>query len=105
LIDALNIGNPELRQQRLDLFYEEAEARIQAIHEEMHGAGWETAKAAVSVIGAVPGVSPIVGLVGALWNAGTGGSRQIPQDFAYAAYARSELLGRTKQEASERTPS
>lgn len=91
LIDALNVSDPELRQRRLDLFFDEAEVRIQEIQEDMRGAGWETAKAGVSVIGAVPGVSPIVGLVGALWNAGTGEPRQIPQDFAYAAHARSEL--------------
>jgi hypothetical protein len=103
LIEALNISDPDLRQRHLDLFFDEAEERIQEIQAEMHGSGWETAKAGVAVIGAIPGVSPIVGLVGALWNAGTGEPRQIPQDFAYAAHARSELLGETRQEASERT--
>jgi hypothetical protein len=48
LIGALNSSNPELRQQRLDLFFEEAEEGIQAIQAEMRGAGWETAREWVS---------------------------------------------------------
>jgi hypothetical protein len=91
LIGALNTSNAELRQRHLELFFDEAEDRIQAIQAEMRGAGWETAKASVSVIGAIPGMSPIVGLVGALWNASIGEPGHVPQDFAYAAHARSEL--------------
>jgi hypothetical protein len=93
LIDASNIGDRELRQRHLEIFFDEARERVEGIQEAMRGTGWETVKAGVSVIAALPGVSPLVGLCGALWNAITGGPRQIQHDFAYAAYAQSELPG------------
>jgi hypothetical protein len=90
LIDASSVPDPGLRQRRLEIFFDEADVRIGEIQEDMRGAGWETARACFSVIAAVPGVSPILGLLGALWNAGADPT-QGPQDFAYAAYAQSEL--------------
>jgi len=92
LVDEANILDPMLRDRHLDLFFDEARARMEEIQEAMRGAGWEAAKATLEIIGAIPGVSSIVGLVGAVWDAVFGGSSRPPsRDFAYAAHARAEL--------------
>ncbi len=91
LIDALDISEPALRRRHLELFFDEAQEHTGEIQEEMRSAGWETAKAGLSVIAAVPGVSALVGLAGALWNAISPAPQPVPRDFAYAAYAGSEL--------------
>lgn len=92
LVDAASISDAVLRERRLQIFFDEAEASVQEIQEAMRGAGWATAKTSLSVLAAIPGVSPLLGLAGALWDALTGGSpRQMPRDFAYAAHARSNL--------------
>ena len=89
LVDAASIPNAVLRQQRLQIYLDEAEKRIQEIQEAMRGAGWETARTGLSVLAAIPGVSPLLGLARALWNAITEQTQvQMPRDFAYAAYAR-----------------
>ncbi len=93
LIDASNINDHALRQRHLEIFFEEAQERVKGIQEAMRGAGWETVRAGFSVVAALPGVSPLIGLCGALWNALTGGPQQIQCDFAYAAHAQSEFQG------------
>lgn len=96
LVEAANIIDPALRQQHLDIFVDEAETRIREIEEAMSAAGWETAKAGYAVLAAVPGVSPLFGLAGAVWNAVAGGHRHVSRDFAYAAHARHLLEPRTR---------
>jgi hypothetical protein len=52
----------------------------------MRNAGWETAKSGLSVIVAIPGVSPLLGLVGTVLGAVTGGHQpQTSRKFAYPA--------------------
>jgi len=92
LIDASTISDALLRERRLEIFLEEAEVKIRELQEEMRGAGWKTARTGLSVITAIPGMSPLLGLAGAIWDAVAGGGRrQLSLDFAYAAHARSEL--------------
>ncbi len=92
LIEAASISHPTLRERRLEIFFEEAEAGVQQIQEAMRGAGWKTGRTSLSVLAAIPGVTPLLGLAGALWDAVSGGSpRQMPREFAYAAHARSQL--------------
>ena len=89
LVDAASIPDAALRKRRLQIYLDEAEERVAEIQEAMKSAGWETARTGFSVLAAVPGASPILGLAGALWNAITGQAQmQMPRDFAYAAYAR-----------------
>ena len=95
LVAAANIADPALRQRHLDVFFDEAKERILEIQESMDSAGWETARSGLSVIVAIPGVSPTLGLVGAVLEAVTGRTQQrISPDFAYAAHAGIEVTGR-----------
>jgi len=92
LIAAASIADPALRRRHLDLFVDEAEERIGEIETAMRSAGWSTARAGLSVVAAIPGVSPLLGLAGAVWDAVTrGGPRRASVDFAYAAHVRAEL--------------
>lgn len=92
IVDAASVQDPALRARRLDLFFNEAGASMEGIQEAMRGAGWETARTTLEVIGAIPGVSPVVGLARAIWGAISGGNpRPTSLDFAYAAYVRAEL--------------
>jgi hypothetical protein len=95
LVEAASIPEPVLRDRHLELFFDEASARMEEIQEAMRGAGWKTARTGLSVIAAIPGVK-ILGLVGALWDVLAGkGSRNISRDFAYAAHARGAFGHRT----------
>jgi hypothetical protein len=85
------LGDDLLRQRQLELFFEEADARVEGIQAAMHDAGWETGRASFSVLAAIPGCPQLFGLAAAVWAAFAGGQRQVPQDLAYAAYARAEL--------------
>jgi hypothetical protein len=92
LVEATAIADGPKRQHHLGIFFEEAADLTEQIEAAMHGAGWQIIKGSLSVIAAIPGVSPTFGLAAALWDALSGGQRQAPsQDFAYAAYARMEL--------------
>jgi hypothetical protein len=91
IVDAANVQDPALRARRLDLFFDEARANMEGIQEAMRGAGWETVKTTLDVIGAIPGVSPVVGLARAIWGAISGGNPRPPLDFAYAAHVGTEL--------------
>lgn len=94
LVDTAAIADPALRERRVEIFFDEARDRIEEIQEAMQGAGWRPAKVGLSVIAAIPGVSPLFGLAAALWDAVTGGNRRdVSRDFAYAAHARAELAG------------
>ncbi len=101
LVDAASISDPVLRDRHLEIFFDETRTRMEEIQEAMRGAGWETARTGLSVIAAIPGVSSILGLVGALWDAISGGGRRdISRDFAYAAHARIELAGTLEEKTN-----
>jgi len=92
LVTAAVIADDALRQRQLDIFFEESAARIEEIQAAMGDARWDTTKASLSVLAAIPGVPQVFGLAAALWAALSGSQRPVPsQDFAYAAYARAEL--------------
>jgi len=94
LVTAAAIENVTLRDRHLELFIDEAKARIEEIRSSMRGAGWRTAERGLSVIAAIPGASPLLGLAGAIWGAVSGGNQpQVARDFAYAAHAGAELAG------------
>ncbi len=88
LIVAASISDKTLRQRNLDIFFEEAAESIKDIQASMHDAGWETIRGMVSVVAAIPGVSQLFGLTGAIWDAFSGKKHHtLSQDFAYAAFA------------------
>jgi len=90
-----DIEEPALRKRRLDLFYEEAEEKIEEIRERMKEGGFgELALGKFcAILAAMPDTSPIFGLANALYNAFGGSSPQAqPSYFAYAAYAQAELF-------------
>jgi hypothetical protein len=92
LVQAADVADGPRRQYLLEIFLEEARGRIEQIQAAMHGAGWQTVRASLSVLATVPGAPQVFGLVAALWDALSRGQHQTPsQDFAYAAYARAEL--------------
>lgn len=92
LVAAANVADPGLRQRHLDIFFEEARESIQEIQDDMRSAGWETARNGLSVLVAIPGISPMLGLVGAIFEAVTGNNQQhVSRDFAYAAHAAVEV--------------
>ena len=62
-MEAASIPEPVLRDRHLELFFDEASARMEEIQEAMRGAGWKTARTGLSVMAAIPGVK-ILGLVG-----------------------------------------
>lgn len=88
IIDIASINDSQLQKKRLDLFYEEAENNIIEIQDAMSNAGWRVARGTISVLSAIFGTTPLVGLVGAIWNALSPEQKQKDAgDFAYAAYA------------------
>lgn len=90
LIAAAALSDPALRSRQLGLFQQEAEDEILRIQSLTAGRGWQMARAAVSVVGAVPGVSQLFGLAAAVWEAVGGREGASPsREFAYAACARS----------------
>jgi hypothetical protein len=92
LIAAVSIADPLLRRRHLELFVDEAETRITEIEKAMTEAGWQTVRAGLSVVTALPGVSQLLGLAGAVLDAFAGGSmRRASVDFAYAAHVHAEL--------------
>ena len=92
LVTAAGIVDPALRQRHLSIFFDEAEVRIEEIQGSMRSAGWETARAAFSVVAAIPGVSPALGLLAAIADAFTGKAESRGHgDFAYAAQAYAEF--------------
>ena len=92
VVQAASIQHPELRRRQLEIFVDEAEEQIQEIQSWMHSAGWRVARGGLSVIAAIPGATWMFGLLGAVWEAITGGNRPLPsRDFAYAAYVEEEL--------------
>ena len=93
IIQAAGIPNPALRDRHLAVFVDEVEARIAEIQATMQGVGWRTARASLSVLAAIPGVTPLVGLASTIWKALSDLDRRVEAtDFAYAAYARTELI-------------
>src|SRR5436309_15843452 len=58
---------------RSQLRREFSQASIREIQEKMPDAGWDTARIGLSMLAAIPGVSPLLGLVGAIWSAVVGG--------------------------------
>jgi hypothetical protein len=92
IVDAASLSDPALRERRLEIFFDEARGRMEQIDQAMRGARWQTVKAGLQVIAAIPGVSSLVGLVGALWDfVSKGAPGDIPREFAYAAHARATL--------------
>jgi hypothetical protein len=89
LIMAASISDRDLCQRHLDIFAEEAAESIQEIQASMRDARWETVRGMVSVVAAIPGVSQLFGLAGAIWDAFSGRTTHLTpsQDFAYAAFA------------------
>jgi hypothetical protein len=93
LIAVAALPNEALKQQQLDIFFEECAVRIEEIEAAMDNAKWKTIRGGFSVLAALAGgVTPLFGLAAALWNAlSEGRSEVVARDFAYAAYARTEL--------------
>ncbi len=92
LVAAAAIEDDLLRQRHLDIFFDESAARVEEIQAAMRGERWETTKASLSVLAAIPGVPQMFGLAAALWDALSGRQRQAAsRDFAYAAYVRAKL--------------
>lgn len=88
LIMAASISDRTLRQRHLDIFSQEAAESIKEIQASMRDARWETVRGMVSVVAAIPGVSQLFGLAGAIGDAFSGRTHHAPsQDFAYAAFA------------------
>jgi hypothetical protein len=98
LIAAAAISDPKLRRQRLALFREEVEEQVQEIaaHLAESGFGDVVFTKLCPVIAAIPGVSFVFGLAGAVYSAFRKSPKdETPSPLAYAAYAQLELLGRT----------
>jgi hypothetical protein len=93
LIELADIGDPELRQRRMEIFCGEARDKIEEIQAWIKESKWNGAMGKVcSVVAAIPGVPPVFSLLNTIREAVTGGHETIPsRDFAYAAYVQAEL--------------
>jgi hypothetical protein len=106
IIDAAAISDLTLRERKLALFTKEARGRIAEIQEAMRGAGWRTVKAGLAVVAAIPGVSQLFGLANAVWDAVSSGHQpKNARDFAYAAYAKVELVSKPRRRTKSKRKS
>lgn len=86
------IDEPALRKRRRDLFYEEVGEQIEEIKARLKEHHFGVVFGSFSaVVSAIPGVSPVYGLVSAVFNAFRASPQALHSHFAYAAYAQSEL--------------
>ena len=96
LIEIADIQNDDLRLERLRLFKESTVDEVRSIQDAFESSGMNSILGRFcSVVAAIPGISPFVGLATAVYNAFSPASASYDTSpFLYAAYAQSELASR-----------
>lgn len=95
LTDVADISDDTLRERRLQLFLAEAHDEIDEIRSHMAEAGWLGGVLGkfTAVLAAIPGASPILGLVSAVYEALGSPAKDPRSPFLYAFQAQEDLLG------------